>query len=305
MGAIITKALSFLLLIVAGYLFRQFGLIKKEFGVQLAVLSIKLLLPATIMASFASFKMDYSILVLFLFGILGNLLILLIGFVVSLKRERKDKIYYMVSGNSYNIGNFALPFVSSFFGPIGIISTSIFDAGNSIMLLGLNCPFAEMLSGRKEGQSGYGVSYIMKRLFSAPAFDCYMIMLIFSMLKIQLPAAFFSICSEIGKANGPVAMFMIGAMLEIHFDKRYLKMTAAMLLIRFSVAATLMLIISRFSFLPEDARIAGMIIIWAPIGSASAANTALLGGDTALSAFVNTISLIMSLIIIPVLVMVL
>ena len=305
MSAIFIKAFAYLLLVLAGYLFRYFGVIEKEFGVQLAVLSMKLLLPASIVASFSAFRMDYSILILFAFGILGNLLILALGFAVSAGKGPNDRIYYMVSGNAYNIGNFALPFVSSFFGPVGIVATSVFDAGNSVMLLGLNCPITEMVSGKGSETGSHRVSYMLKRLFSAPAFDCYLVMLLLSMMNLHLPSPVFTICTEIGKANGPVAMFMIGAMLELHFDKRYLRMTLQMLLIRLAAASVLMLIISRLAFLPEEARIAGMIIVWAPIGSASAANTAILGGDTALSAFVNTISLLLSLIIIPALVVIL
>ncbi len=167
------------------------------------------------------------------------------------------------------------------------------------MLLGLNCSFAEILAGNGEDRSHRRVSYILKRLFSAPAFDAYMIMLILAMLNIKLPQSFYYVCTEIGKANGPIAMFMIGAMLEINFDRRYLNMTLKMLFIRAAVASLLMFVISRMSFLPEEARIAGMIIVWSPIGSASAANTAILGGDAGIGAFVNTVSLVCSLIMIP------
>ncbi len=298
-NSVLLKAISFFLMIVAGYLFKHFGIIRKELGNELAIISMKFFLPASIMASFATFKMDYAILVLFLFGLGGNVLLLLIGYFISIRKERNEKIYYMVSGNSYNIGNFVLPFVSSFFGPVGIVSTSIFDAGNSVMLLGLNCSFAEILAGNGEDRSHRRVSYILKRLFSAPAFDAYMIMLILAMLNIKLPQSFYYVCTEIGKANGPIAMFMIGAMLEINFDRRYLNMTLKMLFIRAAVASLLMFVISRMSFLPEEARIAGMIIVWSPIGSASAANTAILGGDAGIGAFVNTVSLVCSLIMIP------
>ena len=304
-NSVILKAISFFVMIAFGYLFKHFGLIKKEFGNELAVISMKFFLPAAIMASFASFQMDYSMLILILFGLGGGIIFLIIGYIITINGSRDDRIYYMVSGNSYNIGNFVLPFVSSFFGPVGIVSTSLFDAGNSVMLLGINCSVTEILVGNN-GEKRHGkLAFIQKRLFSAPAFDAYAVMVTLALLNIKLPSAFYSICSEIGKANGPLAMFMIGAMLEIHFDKSYLNMTLKMLLIRGLVSAFLMFIISRLTFLPDEARIAGMIVVWSPIGSASAANTAILGGNTAIGAFVNTMSLLCSLIIIPTLVLLL
>lgn len=304
-NSVILKAVSFFVMIAFGYLFKHLGLIKKEFCSELAVISMKFFLPAAIMASFATFQMDYSMLILILFGLGGGVLFLIIGYIITINGSRDDRIYYMVSGNSYNIGNFVLPFVSSFFGPVGIVSTSLFDAGNSVMLLGINCSVTEILVGNN-GEKRHGkLAFILKRLFSAPAFDAYAVMVILALLNIKLPSAFYSICSEIGKANGPLAMFMIGAMLEIHFDKSYLNMTLKMLLIRGLVSAFLMFIISRLTFLPDEARIAGMIVVWSPIGSASAANTAILGGNTAIGAFVNTISLLCSLIIIPTLVLLL
>jgi len=47
----------------------------------------------------------------------------------------------MLNLSGFNISNFALPFVSGVFSPIGILATCMFDAGNSIMCLGMTYGF--------------------------------------------------------------------------------------------------------------------------------------------------------------------
>lgn len=298
MGTIILTAVSYLFMIALGYLFKKIGLVKQEHGRALAQLVMKITLPAAIISSFASFGLNYSLLILILFGFMGNVFQVLFGYLYSRNKSREEKVYYIANAG-YNIGNFTLPFTSSFSGPLGTITTSLFDCGNAIMLLGFNYMIADNVSnGKREKTSLFG---IVKKLLSVPAFDAYLLMMAIVLPGGTVPRSIILIASEIAKANGPMAMFMIGIMLQIHFSKRYMKSSAIVLGARFLIAAAFSFILSRMTFLPAEVIKSAIIVSWSPIASASPAYVALLNGDEELASFVNTISLLISIVIIPVL----
>ena len=54
----------------------------------------------------------------------------------------------MLNLPGYNIGTFALPFTQSFLGPVGVLTTSIFDLGNAIICFGASFSIARAV---KEG----------------------------------------------------------------------------------------------------------------------------------------------------------
>ena len=56
----------------------------------------------------------------------------------------------MLNSCGYNIGNFTLPFIQSFLGPVGVITTSLFDTGNACICLGDAYSVASMV---KDGGS--------------------------------------------------------------------------------------------------------------------------------------------------------
>lgn len=301
MAFIILKASSYLLMIIVAFMFKKIGLLKKEHGKALSYLIMRFTLPAAIITSFASVSFESSFLYLIIFGFLGNLILMIVGFAITKRKSRNDKILY-TANIGYNVGNFTLPFTSSFFGPAGIISTCLFDAGNAILFLGLNYPIVEAALDKGKKIS---ILRILKKLFSSPSFDAYLLMVMLGILKIRIPEAVSVVTSEIGKANGPMAMFMIGTMLELNFDKKYLAFFAKMFTLRSLVAVFMSLIIYKLTFLPFEAVKAGIIACWSPMGSLGPAYTAYHGGDVELASFANTMSIFASLIIIPTLAIVL
>lgn len=298
MSTIVLTAISYLLMVVLGYTFKRIGLVKQEDGKAFAQIVLKVTLPCAIITSFSSFKMDYSLLILILFGFFGNVLQVGIGALYSRKRSKEEKIYYIANAG-YNIGNFTLPFTSSFSGPMGVVTTSLFDSGNAIMLLGFNYLIADNIANRKKG--GFKPLKVIKKLFSSPSFDAYLLMMIVAFLDISLPKGIFLVTGEIAKANGPMAMFMVGIMMRINFSKEYLKSSAVVLSIRFAIATIFSIIFSQMKFLPAEVIKSAIIVSWSPIASASPAYVAMLDGDEALSSFVNAVSILVSLILIPIL----
>lgn len=301
MSFIILKASSYFLMIVAAYMLKRIGLTKREHGKALSYFVMKFTLPAAIITSFASFSFESSLLIMIGVGFLGTLMLLLIGIALTFGKSREERILY-TANIGYNIGNFSLPFTSSFTGPVGTITTSLFDAGNAVLFLGFVYPIIEAYSGKARN---FSIKEVFRKTFSSLPFDAYCLMVLLSVLNIKLPEAVTIVTSEIAKANGPLAMFMIGTMLDIKFDKKHLAFFFKIFAIRVVIASFLSFIISRMTFLPYEAIKAGIIVSWSPMGSVGPAYTSYLGGDEEMASFANTMSLMISIVLIPILAIVL
>ena len=51
-------------------------------------------------------------------------------------KDRDEKAFHILNMSGYNIGNFTMPFTAGFFGPTGVVITSLFDTGNAFICLG-------------------------------------------------------------------------------------------------------------------------------------------------------------------------
>ena len=58
-------------------------------------------------------------------------------------KDRDEKAFHILNMSGYNIGNFTMPFTAGFFGPTGVVITSLFDTGKRVYLSGrcLQCSF--------------------------------------------------------------------------------------------------------------------------------------------------------------------
>ena len=298
MADILIRACFFLLMVVLGYLMKKIGVLTKEDGVAIARVILNITLPCAILVSFRTFEFEWSYMSIPLISFAANWLMLLAGYMISRRGSRDERIFYMLELPAYNIGNFTLPFVSGILGATGVVATCLFDMGNSPMCLGLNFIVTALVLGVDPGRS---VLRSVLTIFRKPSFTVYFIMLVLSILGISLPDRVFEFASMIRPANGPMAMIMIGLMLEFSSDRSKLKEVLTVNVLRIvlaSVIAFLFFTIAPFSY---EVRKAVAITAFAPISSASPAFVSELKGDVELVGFASTVSIIISLILMPIL----
>ena len=137
MQEILTRAGSFVAIILLGYILRRLGVLKREeaFPV-LSAIVIKITLPCAIICSFAGREIDLSMLLLVLLGVGCGVVHIILGLVLNAKASPSKRAFEVLNLPSYNIGNFTMPFAQSFLGPTGVIATSLFDTGNAMITLG-------------------------------------------------------------------------------------------------------------------------------------------------------------------------
>ena len=296
---VILRASFFFGMIVLAYILKKVGVVRKSDAEALGRIIMNITLPAAILTSFRTYVFDISIMLITLIGFLSTIFMSALGYLISMKKSREERIFYMLNLPAYNIGNFTLPFVSGFLGAVGTVATCLFDMGNALMCVGGNLVVTELaVDGRKKGRS---IPLSLLSVFTKPSVAVYTLMTILAVIGVKLPDIVFDFAASISI----IAMFMIGIMFEFTFSKENLKEVVIVNVLRLALAA---LIAYFFYFLTDfsyEVRKAAAITAFAPISSAAGAFCQDLKGNQELEGFASTLSIMLSLIIIPILLMVL
>lgn len=301
MTDIIIRALCFIAIILFGYLLKKAGLLKKEDGQALSKIVLNFTLPCAIISNFASFEVNASLLIFTLFSFIANGILLFTGYFVSRKKSDEDKVYYMLAVPGYNIGNFTMPFVSSMIGPAGAIAACLFDTSNAIYCNGLDYAMAgAVVKGNK-----VKVGEILKPLVKIISFMTYIIFIILSLVHFPVPQPIFTFASLGGAANAPCTMLMFGLLLEPRFSKDSLTKIFSVIGIRYLVAIAFSLFYVFVLDFPHEVIKGAIIVLFSPVSGVASAFSLKLGGDTELMGLTNTLSVLVSFVVITLLVVLL
>lgn len=290
---VLTKALAFILIIVMGYLLKKKGFFHASDFYLISKIVIRITLPAAIVSNFSRITMDNSLLLMVVIGLAANIVMVALGYLINAGKGREAKAFDMLNLSGYNIGNFTLPFVQSFLGPVGFATTSLFDAGNAVMCTGVTYTLASMVIGKGDKPS---VKNILKSLFSSLPFDAYIIMTVLAILRIPLPSVVTSFAATVGSANAFLALLMIGIGFEIHMEKDKISTIAKLMTLRYGTAVLFALGAYFLLPFPLEVRQALAIVSFGPVSSVSPAFTGKLDGDVELSSAVNSLSIVLSIV---------
>ena len=294
MQEILGRAGCLVAIIIMGYILRKKNFFKEGDFTVLSKIVLKITLPAAIVSSFASKDIDLSLMTLALISFGAGALYMVIMYIINIKRGKDAQSFEILNTTGYNIGNFTLPFVQSFVGPIGVITTSLFDVGNAFICLGGAVSIARVI---KEGGK-VSIKKILKSLSKSVAFDSYIVMVTLTLLHIKLPSVVVSFADIIANGNAFMAMLMIGVGFKLSGDKSQIGAIVRVLGVRYGIAILVALgcyFLTPFSL---EVRQTLVILAFSPIASAAPAFTGEMKGDVGLSSAINSISIICSIIII-------
>lgn len=291
---ILTRAGCFVAIILLGHILRRTGFFGPEtFGV-LSKIVMKITLPAAILASAAGKPIDAGMLTLALIGLGGGIVYIAIGWLMSCRGTRQQKAYYIQNLPGYNVGTFALPFVQSFLGPVSVLVASIFDLGNAFVCFGGAYSVARAV---KEGGKADFRRVLTAPLTSLP-FLTYLLMAALNLCHLTPPKVIVSFAEILGGANAFLAMLMIGVGMNLNIDRSKLGIMARVLVTRFAVAAVLSLCSYRFLPFALEVRQALAILLLSPFTSTVPVYTAELGEDVGLAGAINSLSIVISIVLI-------
>lgn len=295
MGVVLVKASVFVAIIAMGYLLKRRGFFQKEDFYTLSKIVVKITLPAAIVFNFSKISMDVSLLFLCGLGFLCNVILVVIGYLINAGKGREAKAFGMLNVSGYNIGNFTMPFVQNFLGPVGFAATSLFDAGNAVMCTGLTFAFSSAVLGTGEKTT---VSSVVKKLFSSVPFDAYVVMTVLAILNIKLPSFALNFAEVVGNANTFLALLAIGIGFEIRIDRSRIATAMKIIAARYGLALFMSLGFYFFAPFSLEIRQTLAIVVLGPVSSVSPAFCGMLSLDVELSSVVNSLSILMSIVMI-------
>ena len=290
MAEIMIKAAGFVFVIIIAFILKQVHVLEKRDGLTIATIIMNVTLPCALLTNASGITIDQSMIILLLIGLASNIIMLFISFILSRKEENILKGYYMINCSGYNIGNFVMPFVQSFFPGMGVAYLCMFDVGNSIMCLGGSYALAGSVASSNQ------------KLFSSIPFDVYLLIFVLALFKISIPQPILSMASFIGAGNGFLAMFMIGLLLEVKINPSEMKIVLKTLLIRVLFGAILMSIVYFIVPIPMLAKKIVVLAMAAPITTVSAVFSKNIGYHRDAPAISSSLSIIISIAVLVVLI---
>lgn len=294
MADILLRAAVFLLIVAFGYALKRLGMFGKTDFRIVSKIVMNVTLPGAVVSAFATATRDPSLFVIVPLGIAANAAAFLLAFVFSRRMERADRVFYMMNVPGYNIGCATLPFAQGFLGPAGVVATCMFDTGNAVMVGGGTYALTSAATGAR-GEPV--VKTILKKVFSSVLFDTYFVVFLMMVFQISIPMPVAKLAETIGAANGFLAMFMIGMMLEFPDNRSQMMRAGRTLLLRYGLAAGLSVVC--YFLLPFDVTVrqAVVLTLFSPVSTIAPVYTDRLGGDAALAGMTNSISIPISLLI--------
>lgn len=288
----LTKALILIVIIGMGYFLKKINVFCREDFKTISRVVLYLTLPCAIITKLNGLRFDSSLLLIVFVGIGFNLLLLLAGFLIG--KTESEKHFSMMNITGLNIGNFALPYISYFMTGEAILASCLFDAGNGMFSMGGT--YAVIASMKKESEQKWYLS-LLKRMLTTVPIVTYLIMVVLSLLSINLPDEVIDLAATVGDANVFLSMLMIGIALEITIDRTKIAMVLKLLGLKYGLASAAALLV--WFFLPFDAVIRETVIImlYAPMAGLNCFYTEKLKEDTELSACVNSLSIVISLVL--------
>ncbi|MGI5931842.1 MAG: AEC family transporter [Eubacterium sp.] len=263
-------------------------------------------LPANIVHAFAGFLPALSTYLLAVIGLGFGVVPVFLMYLMRRKHNPVSRAFCMINASGCNIGGFAMPIVQLFYGPQGAVFASVFDLGNAVVMCGGGYALTASLLRLDEDVPRSGLSRVgsfCRKLFGSVSLDAYLILLVLLLCGVPIPKLAGTITEPIANANGFVSMFMLGLMFHIERENKE-KITDVKFTVAFRVifGVSLGLLAYRFLPFPELERKVAAICMVAPAGSISPVFTEQAGADPSLSSFLNSVSVLLSFVLMLVLV---
>ena len=293
MQDILIRAGSFVAIILLGFCLKKIGVFKDEDFPVLSKIVIRITLPAAIITSFAGKRIDPALLSLTALAIGCGVIYMAVGAVLNLRSDREQRAFDILNLAGYNIGNFTMPFVQSFLGPMGVIAVSLFDSGNAFVCLGGAFGVASMV---KDG-TRFSLGRIIRALSRSVPFLTYITMTALNLCRVNLPGPVLECAGIVANANAFLAMFMIGVGFRLGGEPGQWGKILRILGLRYGIATVFALIFWFVLPFGLEIRQALVLLAFSPIGSAVPPFTAELKGDVGLSSAINSMAIVISIVI--------
>lgn len=299
MNGILLRAFSLLFFLVLGVFLKKVKVLHQSDFTALSRIVMRVTLPCAVLVNLNGADLGLSMLGITFLGLMIGVLLMGCGYLLYFRRGQSLRAFGVLNLAGFNIGNFALPFIQGMLGATGVLVTSIFDVGNSIICLGGAYGIASLVKYRSESPSAASsFKRVGKTMITSVPFDFYIGMAILALLHISLPDPIIAVAQVGANANPFLSMTMLGVAFRLGSVRERLGELMRILLVRYGVCIALALCIYFLFPYPEAVRQPLCLLCLAPIGSAIPPFTHELGEDYEFSGTINSISVMISIVLI-------
>ncbi len=292
MSNVLTQTIVYVILLFAGYGFKKAGIFKVEDTDFLKKVILYLTMPAMAVNGLKDLELQPSFLWCFLVGFGTSTILMLVGMWLTRKKSSEEKVMYLFNFNTYNIGNFAIPFLTGLISTEGFAALCLFDIGVALYLYGIDYSLAETVKG---GKGSFSLKFLLKKIFTSPITDMYLFMILLAAVHLRLPEPVLKLASVMGNANAFLAMLSIGILFELKLDKKNLRDMVKFFVWRYGTILVIMAGVILFIPFSQDIRQAICVLLMAPVASIAPLLTMNAGGDGAEAAQINSVSILIGI----------
>lgn len=248
--------LYIIIIIALGYLLKRVNILKEKDGEVISKIIFKITLPALVLVTFDSVKIETSLILLPVIVLVYGIITAFLGFIVFKNEERELKGSLLMLSSGFNVGLFAFPLVYAIWGIEGLTYFSMFDVGTSFVVFGISYILGSYFS--EEGLRLKPIE-ILKKLGKSIPLMTYLIASILNFSQIQLSDTIINVASTISGANIPLSLLLLGLFLNFKFDTQYIKPMVKFLTFRYGLG--LIFGLGLYFILPYDAMLRYTILI--------------------------------------------
>lgn len=284
----------YLFVLFGGYALKRVGIFDARDARTLSTIIMKITLPAAIIKGFAGVDFTVSLVRIAAMTIVLNVVLMGAGVLFSRHRALRERGLCVLNSNTFNCGNFAMPFLSNVVSPESFAGICIFDMMNAVFTYGPNMALAQKVM--KNGKGRVTPGSILQRMFREPTWDVYFILIVLTLLNIPVPGFVLRVANLAGSANSFLAMLCIGVMFEPYLPKNDVKLIAGILARRYLICAAFACY--AYFLLPVPAEMARTtaIVLMAPIANCAAIISVENGCNGTAAAVINSMSMVISIV---------
>ncbi len=295
---------AYLIVLAGGYVLKRLGVFRVEHAKLLSKVIMTITLPAAVLHGAAGAEFDRVLVITAGMALALNICLLGAAVLVSRGLPGKSRALCVLNTNTFNDGNFAMPFLSAFVGADAFAAICMFDMGSALTTFGPNFALAQGVMGAQEGKRT-GPGQILKSLVSSPTFDIYLLVILINVTHWQLPAILDNTVAMAANANTFIAMLTIGILFDLKFQPGGAGLILRVLCTRYALCAAASVLIWLWMPAPPETVRTLCITVFAPIANCATIFTVQHGCDGAVSAVINSLSMLVSIIVMLTLLMVL
>lgn len=296
------KPCSFLFIILFAYFLKRVKIFQKEHALLFLKVIMYVTLPATVVTVFETFQREYALGSIIVLGLGMSVIPFFLLYFSTRKMKQEQRVYYMICCSGSNVGCYGLPIIQAFYGGVGALICVLYDIGNAIMMTSGNYAFTAVLL--KTEAEAVTIRAVVKKFFSSVPVCAYLILFVLGMAGIKLPTVVHTFVEPIASANAFLAMFMLGLLLEPCTKLVQWKQAGIVLAIRYGIGIGAAIVCYHCLPLSAEIRQIVVLLLLCPIGSMAPGFVEQCHGDGELAAFTNSVSTVVSLVLMTVLTMI-